>query len=130
LGDRLIAFALDTVFRFGVFAIVDAWVFMRGGISDGTDLKSTLTALLSAGSLNGAIFFFYFWLLEARSGTTLGKLIVGIRVVRTNEISSWLSRFAMSCASWMESVFTWWGRWSQVAPIFIADWETFAPVLW
>jgi len=29
LGDRMIAFALDSAFLFGVFAMVDAWVFMR-----------------------------------------------------------------------------------------------------
>lgn len=29
LGDRLIAFALDTALLFGVFAVVDAWALMR-----------------------------------------------------------------------------------------------------
>src|SRR5205807_2216180 len=29
LGDRFIAFALDTIFLFGVFAILDAWALMR-----------------------------------------------------------------------------------------------------
>jgi uncharacterized RDD family membrane protein YckC len=85
LGDRLIAFALDSSFLFGVFAIVDAWAFMRWGIVDGTELKLTLAALLVAESLNAVIFFVYLWLLEARFGATLGKAMVGIRVVRTNE---------------------------------------------
>jgi len=85
LGDRLIAFALDSVFLFGVFAVVDAWAFMRWGIVDGTELKLTLAALLVAESLNTAIFFLYLWLLEASFGATLGKAIVGIRVVQTTE---------------------------------------------
>jgi uncharacterized RDD family membrane protein YckC len=85
LGDRLIAFALDSVFLFGVFAVQDAWVFMRWGIVDGTELKLTLAALLLAESLNAATFFLYLWLLEASFGATLGKAMVGIRVVQTTE---------------------------------------------
>jgi uncharacterized RDD family membrane protein YckC len=85
LGDRLIAFALDSAFLFGVFAIVDAWAFMRWGIVDGTELKLTLAALLVAESLNAAIFFLYLWLLEATFGATLRKAMVGIRVVQTTE---------------------------------------------
>lgn len=85
LGDRLIAFALDCTFLFGLFAIMDAWVFMRWGIVDGAELKLTLAAIVVAEVLNAVIFFVYLWLLEARFGATLGKAMVGIRVVRTNE---------------------------------------------
>lgn len=85
LGDRLIAFVLDSTFLFGLFAVVDAWAFMRWGIVDGTELKLTLAALLVAESLNAAIFFLYLWLLEASFGATLGKAMVGIRVVQTTE---------------------------------------------
>jgi len=85
LGDRLIAFVLDSTLLFGVFAIVDAWAFMRWGIVDGTELKLTLAAILVAESLNAAIFFLYLWLLEASFGATLGKAMVGIRVVQTTE---------------------------------------------
>jgi uncharacterized RDD family membrane protein YckC len=85
LGDRLIAFALDSTFLFGVFAIVDAWAFMRWGIVEGPELKLTLAALLIAQSLNAAIFFLYLWLLEAAFGATLGKAMVGIRVIRATE---------------------------------------------
>lgn len=87
LGDRLIAFALDSAFLFGVFAIVDAWAFMRWGIVDGAELKLTLAALLVAESLNVTIFFLYSWLLETSCGATLGKAMIGIRVVRTTERS-------------------------------------------
>ena len=85
LGDRSIAFALDSIFLFGIFAVVDAWAFMRWGIVDGTELKLTLATLLVAEALNAAIFFLYLWLLEASFGATLGKAMVGIRVVRTTE---------------------------------------------
>jgi hypothetical protein len=72
VGDRLIAFSLDSTFLFGVFAIADAWVFMRWGIVEGTELKLTFNALLVAESLNVVIFFLYLWLLEASFGATLG----------------------------------------------------------
>ena len=85
LGDRLIAFALDSVFFFGVFAVENAWVFMRWGIVDGTELKLSLATLLVAEFLNAATFFLYLWLLEASFGATLGKAMVGIRVVQTTE---------------------------------------------
>jgi uncharacterized RDD family membrane protein YckC len=85
LGDRLIAFALDCIFLFGTFAMVDAWAFMRWGIVEGNELKLTFAALLVAESLNAAIFFLYLWLLEASCGATLGKAMVGIRVVQTTE---------------------------------------------
>lgn len=41
--------------------------------------------LLVAESLNAAIFFLYLWLMEAGFGATLGKAMVGIRVVQTTE---------------------------------------------
>ena len=37
LGDRFIAFALDLALLFGLFAVVDAWVFMRWGLFDGSE---------------------------------------------------------------------------------------------
>jgi len=85
LGDRSIAFALDSIFLVGVFAIADAWAFMRWGIVDGTELKLTLAALLVAAFLNTATFFLYLWLLEASFGATLGKAMIGIRVIQTTE---------------------------------------------
>ena len=94
LGDRLIAFALDSTFLFGAFAVVDAWAFMRWGMVDGAELKLTLAALLVAGALNGAIFFLYLWLLEASFGATLGKAMVGIKVVRMTERTA-LAAFAI-----------------------------------
>jgi len=85
LGDRLNACALDWALLFSLFAVMDAWAFMRWGIVDGSVLKLTVTALLVAESLNATLFFLYFWLLEACFGFTLGKGIVGIRVVQTTD---------------------------------------------
>src|SRR6202166_4445012 len=81
LGDRFMALAVDTALLFGLFAIVDAWVFMRWGTVEGAELQLTTAALLMAITLNTTIFFLYGWLLEAGCGATLGKALVGIRVV-------------------------------------------------
>jgi len=83
LGDRFIAFVLDTVFLFGVFAVVDAWVFMRWGAVEGNELQLTTASLVIAITLNAVLLFLYGWLLEATCGATLGKAMVGIRVVGT-----------------------------------------------
>jgi uncharacterized RDD family membrane protein YckC len=84
LGDRFIAFVLDTMFLFGVSTVVDAWVFLRWSVVAGPQLNVTWAALLIALGLNSTISFAYVWLLEASFGATLGKAIVGIRVTRTN----------------------------------------------
>jgi uncharacterized RDD family membrane protein YckC len=81
LGDRFIAFVLDSAMLFGLFAIVDAWAFMRWGAVEGTELQLTTAAVLVAILLNSAILFLYGWLLEGACGATLGKALVGIRVV-------------------------------------------------
>jgi len=90
LGDRYIAFVLDMVALFGVFAVVDAWIFMRWGTIEGAgaELNLTTASLLMAGGLNALILFLYGWLLEASFGATLGKALVGIRVVRTSRRSA------------------------------------------
>jgi uncharacterized RDD family membrane protein YckC len=90
LGDRYIAFVLDALALFGVFAVVDAWIFMRWGTIEGAgaELNLTTASLLMAGGLNALILFLYGWLLEASFGATLGKALVGIRVVRTSRRSA------------------------------------------
>ena len=85
LGDRFIAFVLDTAFLFGVFAIVDAWAFTRWGSVEGSELRLSTASLLIAVTLNATVFFLYGWLLEAAWGATLGKAMVGIRVVGTRQ---------------------------------------------
>src|SRR5262249_61852094 len=57
LGDRFIAFLLDTAILFGVFTVVDAWVFMRWGIVEGTELQLTTASLLIATILIATILF-------------------------------------------------------------------------
>lgn len=81
LGDRFIAFALDSTLLFGVFAIVDAWAFMRWGAVEGSELQLTTAAVVMAVLLNSTILFLYGWLFESACGATLGKALVGIRVV-------------------------------------------------
>jgi len=83
LGDRFIAFVLDTLFLFGLFAIVDAWAFMRWGSVEGNELQLTAASLLAALMLNTTLLFLYGWLLEAACGATIGKAMVGIKVVGT-----------------------------------------------
>lgn len=80
-GDRFVAFAADTAVLFGMFAIADAWAIMRWGTFEGVELQLTTASLLMAIGLNAAILFLYGWLLEAGCGATLGKALVGIRVV-------------------------------------------------
>jgi uncharacterized RDD family membrane protein YckC len=83
LGDRFIAFVLDIAFLFGLFVMIDAWVFTRWSSVEGTELQLTTVSLLIAITLNGTQLFLYCWLLEAAWGATLGKAMVGIRVVGT-----------------------------------------------
>jgi uncharacterized RDD family membrane protein YckC len=85
LGDRFIAFVLDIALLFGLFAIVDAWVFMRWGVFDGGELRLSAASLVFALVMNASVLFLYGWLLEATWGATLGKALVGIRIVRTSE---------------------------------------------
>lgn len=84
LGDRFVAFALDLALLFGVFAVVDAWAFMRFGTFEAGEWQLSVATLLIAIGLNAAILFLYGWLLEAAFGATLGKILVGIQVVRTS----------------------------------------------
>src|SRR5215470_7316687 len=72
LGDRFIAFVLDTALLFGLFAIVDAWVFMRWGVFEDNELQLTAASLVIALTLNTFLLFLYGWLLEAAFGATLG----------------------------------------------------------
>src|SRR5579863_10031269 len=88
LGKRFSAFFLDTLVLFGAFAVTDAWIFMRWGAVEGTELSLTTASLLLAGIFNSAILFAYGSLLEAGFGATLGKALVGLRVVRTGSGSA------------------------------------------
>src|SRR5262249_9528562 len=52
LGNRFVAFVLDTLFLFGIFIVVDAWAFMRWGSVEGAELRLTIAAVVVAGLLN------------------------------------------------------------------------------
>lgn len=88
LGDRLIAAVLDSIVILGAFTIISVWSFRRWGVSHGDAFDLTGASLLMAGTLSTAVLFLYLWLLEACFGATLGKMIVGIRVVRTAAYST------------------------------------------
>jgi len=95
LGDRFIAFVLDTAFLFGLFALVDSWAFMRWGSVEGNELRLTTASLLIAITMNAALLFLYGFLLEVAWGATLGKAMVGIKVAgagRPRSMSNWALR--------------------------------------
>jgi uncharacterized RDD family membrane protein YckC len=84
LGDRMIATMLDSIILLGGSAVVSAWCFLRWGFTSGGEVQLTAASLLVAGTLSALTVFAYLWLLEAAFGATLGKVLVGIRVVRTS----------------------------------------------
>jgi hypothetical protein len=61
---------------------------MRLATFEGSELQLTAASLVIAIALNAAILFLYGWLLEAACGATLGKALVGIRIVRTAQRGS------------------------------------------
>jgi uncharacterized RDD family membrane protein YckC len=83
LSDRFNAFVLDAVVLSGVFAAADAWILMRWSSFEKSELSLTTASLLAVAATNAFVFFVYGLLFEASCGATLGKVIVGIRVVRT-----------------------------------------------
>ena len=82
LGDRFIATVLDGFVLLAGAAVLTGWALMRWGIADPDGVRLTVAALLVAGALSLVAWFLYFWIAEAAFGATLGKIIVGIRVVR------------------------------------------------
>ncbi len=85
LGDRFIAVVLDSIVLLATFAIVDTWAFLRWSDVAGVELNLTAASLVISGLLDALIFFAYVWLLEAALGATLGKAIIGIRVLHDDE---------------------------------------------
>jgi uncharacterized RDD family membrane protein YckC len=74
---------LDSLVVLAAFAVISAWSFRKWGMVNGTDFHLTSASLLIAGMLSAAVLFLYLWLLEACFDATIGKMIVGIRVVCT-----------------------------------------------
>jgi uncharacterized RDD family membrane protein YckC len=88
LGDRFNAFVLDLIVLSGVFAVVDAWILMRFSSFERAELSLSVASLLLLIFINALIVFLYGFLLEASCGATLGKMVVGIRVIRTGRRSA------------------------------------------
>lgn len=80
LGDRLIATLLDTVVLAAAFVVVGSWAAARwgGDTAQGFDLTGRPALVVMV--LTGITGFLYYWLLEATTGATFGKAIVGLRV--------------------------------------------------
>jgi len=82
LGDRLIALIIDTLLMASILAVIGMWSARKwGGITEaGFDIKgfpamfSIVTTVLLG--------FLYFWILEGIWGITLGKVIIGIQVIK------------------------------------------------
>ena len=74
---------------------------MRWGTFDRIELQLTAASLVIATTLNATILFLYGWLLEAACGATLGKVLVGSRVVRTTQRGALaacaVARFSEDC---------------------------------
>lgn len=88
LGDRFLALALDSLVLLGAWTVVDTWAFLRWGVAGKGQFGLTAASLALAVILNVAIFFFYYCLLELMLGATLGKAILGIRVLRDTDRSA------------------------------------------
>ena len=81
LGDRCIAIVLDSAVLCALFAVVDAWAFFRWSVPATSGWNITGASVLISVVLDIGIFFVYLWLLEAAFGATVGKAMVGIRVL-------------------------------------------------
>lgn len=81
LGDRLIALALDTALLLSFLALIGIYLASKwGGITEhGFSLEGT-PALISLAAIV-VVGFAYHWLLEGLAGATLGKLVMGLRVM-------------------------------------------------
>ena len=84
-GDRFLAVVLDSIVLLATFAIVDTWAFLRWSDIAVVELNLTTASLVISVLLDALIFFAYVWLLEAALGATLGKAIIGIRVLHNDE---------------------------------------------
>ena len=82
LGDRLIAAVLDHIVILGACAVVSVWSFRRWGVAGGPEFQLTTASLVMAALLSAACGFVYLWLSEVAFQSSLGKAIVGLRLVR------------------------------------------------
>lgn len=89
LGDRLIAAVLDHVVILSGCAVVTVWSFRRWGVAglgeSHSEFRVTWAALLMTSLVGAAYAFAYLWVFEAAFQCSLGKTIVGLRVVCTTK---------------------------------------------
>jgi len=84
LGDRLLATIFDTVILVVMFAVIGMWAAARWGGITANGFSINGQAGLVTFSLVAVAGFLYYWLLEALTGATLGKAMVGIQVRKTD----------------------------------------------
>lgn len=82
LGDRLIAVILDSILIGAAFAVIGMFVASRlGGVTESGFSMEGKPAIITL-SLTIIFGFIYYWVLEGLLGATLGKAIVGIKVIK------------------------------------------------
>ena len=80
LGDRFIAIILDTVFLGALVLVIAALISLRWSAVQDLGLSQPMLIALGASSAILMVFL-YHWLLEGAFGATMGKAIVGVRVL-------------------------------------------------
>lgn len=82
LGDRLIALILDTFLMGAAFAVIGMSVASKlGGVTERGFSMEGKPAIITLG-LTIIFGFLYYWVLEGLLGVTLGKAIIGIKVIK------------------------------------------------
>lgn len=82
LGDRFIAIILDTFLIGAGYAVIGMFVSSKfGGVTKGGFSIEGKPALITIG-LTLIFGFLYYWILEGLFGATLGKAIIGIKVLK------------------------------------------------
>jgi uncharacterized RDD family membrane protein YckC len=80
LGDRLIAIILDTMFLGALVLVIASLVSLRWSTVQDLGLSQPMLIALGASSAVLMVFL-YHWVLEGAFGATMGKAIVGVRVL-------------------------------------------------
>lgn len=84
IGDRLVATALDGLLMTAFFAVLGTWVAVHWNSVRQNGVLLAGKPLLFTFLLTALFAFFYFWLLEAWLGATLGKAMAEIQVRSSN----------------------------------------------
>lgn len=85
LGDRLIAVILDTFLMGAAFAVIGMSVASKlGGVTEKGFSMEGKPAIITLG-LTIIFGFLYYWVLEGLFGATLGKVIIGIKVIKKDD---------------------------------------------